>query len=241
MVEIKVDGFSGPLDLLLNLIERKEMDITTLSLVEVTDQYWQEIESDQEIPPDSLADFIGIGSRLMYLKSCAILPSASPAAGDQEKPGDVAVELSSMLEEYRRIKDAAELFRRLEEEGRRTYGRAAPDKGIPMPPGLEGITLDTLMDAVKEALDRKPLEPEQGVIEIEPVTVDEKVAEITNAIRRRRGRLRFRPLLASCGTRTEIVVLFLAVLELIKAGSLWAEQDRPFGAITLVETAVEPA
>ncbi|HEU4759159.1 MAG TPA: ScpA family protein [Dehalococcoidia bacterium] len=239
MLQIKVDGFDGPLDLLLDLIERNQLDITALSLIEITDQYWHHVESAPEIQPDALAEFIGVGSKLLYLKSCALLPSASPpeARADAE---DVAGELTEMLEEYRRFKDAADLFRQLEEQGRRTYARLAPPKGIPLPPGLQGVTLDTLLEAVKEALARKPAEPEEGILQIEPVSVDEKARDITAALVRR-GRLRFRPLLAACKTRTEIVVLFLAVLELIKSGQLWAEQERPFGEITLVEAAPEPA
>jgi len=131
------------------------------------------------------------------------------------------------------------MFRQLEEEGRRTYGRIAPGKGVPLPPGLEGVTLDTLLSAVKEALARKPPEPEDAVLHVEPVTVNEKIDEISAALKRT-GRLRFRPLLAKCETRTEIVVLFMALLEMIKGGGLWAEQDQPFGDIVLVETAATP-
>jgi len=241
MLQIKVDGFDGPLDLLLDLIERNQLDITHLSLVQITDQYWQHVESSPSIEPDALADFIAVGSRLLYLKSCALLPSASPPQAAPAGADDVAGELTQMLEEYRRFKDAADLFRELEEQGRRTYGRLAPGRSVPLPPGLQGVTLDTLLEAVQEALARKPAEPEEAFLEIEPVSVDEKVRDVSAALSRRRGRLRFGPLLAACKTRTEIVVLFLAVLELIKTGRLWAEQDRPFGDITLVEAAPEPA
>src|SRR3972149_2898311 len=86
MLELKVDGFSGPLDLLLDLIEREQLDITVLSLAQVADQYWQHVESNGGLEPDALADFILIGSRLLYIKSCALLPSASPPK--EEPPRD---------------------------------------------------------------------------------------------------------------------------------------------------------
>ena len=243
MLELKVDGFSGPLDLLLDLIEREQLDITVLSLAQVADQYWQHVESNGGLEPDALADFILIGSRLLYIKSCALLPSASPPKEELRlDDGDVAAELARMVEEYKRFRDAAEVLGELEEQGRRGYTRLAPGKEIPLPPGLQGVTLDGLMQAVREALARKPPDPpEADVIEIEPVTVDEKIGELSLALERTGGRLAFRKLLAACETRTEIVVLFLAVLEMIKGGRLWAEQDRPFGEITLVETAAEPA
>ncbi len=242
MLELKVDGFSGPLDLLLDLIEREQLDITTLSLAQVADQYWQHVESQQDLEPEALADFIVIGSKLLYIKSCALLPSASPPKEELPRDeGEATAELTRMVEEYKRFRDAAEILSDLEEKGQRTYTRLAPGKDIPLPPGLEGITVDTLMEAVREALGRKPPEPEEAILEIEPVTVDQKIGELSLALERSQGRLSFRPLLASCDTRTEIVVLFLAVLEMIKVGRLWAEQDRPFGDITLVETAAEPA
>lgn len=240
MVQITVDGFDGPVDLLLDLIDRQQLDITALSLVQVTDQYWNEIQS-ADLDADTLAEFIAVGSRLLYVKSCALLPSAKPPVSLEQQIDETAGELTEMLEEHRRFKEAIDLFRQLEQQGHRTYSRGAPIKSIPLPPGLEGVTLDTLLESVKEALAQKPAEPGEAVLHIEPITVNEKIEDVQSTLRRRGGRLGFRPLLSACRTRTEIVVLFLAVLELIKAGRLWAEQDQPFGDITLIEAAPEPA
>jgi segregation and condensation protein A len=239
MVQVTVEGFSGPVDLLLELIDKNELDVTALSLAEVADQYWKEIEAG-EMDPDVLAEFITIGSRLLYIKSCALLPGArEPAADLREEIDTAAEELTNLLEEHKRFKDAFDLFRQLEEEGRRTFARTAPVRNVPLPPGLEGVTLDTLLSAVKEALAAAPPEPEVQVIEIEPITVSEKIAEVSRKLLQGKGRLPFRPLLAACKTRTEIVVLFLAVLELIKGGTLWAEQVTAFGEIELIETTAE--
>jgi segregation and condensation protein A len=236
MVQISVQGFSGPVDLLLELIDNQQLDITALSLAEVTDQYWREIET-AELDADTLSEFINIGSRLLYIKSCALLPGARQPAADLNAEIDQAAEqLTQMLEEHKRFKDAFDLFRQLEEEGRRTFARMTPVRNVPLPPGLEGVTLDTLLSAVKEALAAAPPEPEEAVLHIEPVTVAEKIAEVSQALSQNEGRLPFRPLLATCRTRTEIVVLFLAVLELIKGGSLWAEQEQAFGDIDLIES-----
>src|SRR3972149_2169870 len=81
MLELKVDGFSGPLGLLLDRIAREQLDITVLSLAQVADQYWQHVESNGGLEPDALADFILIGSRLLYLKSCALPPPPRPRQG----------------------------------------------------------------------------------------------------------------------------------------------------------------
>lgn len=233
MLEIRVDGFQGPLDLLLELIEKEQLDITALSLAQVTDQYWQHIESDN-LEPDALADFIAIGAKLLFTKSCALLPSAAPPQQDRRRDEDAGEQLARMLQQYRQFKEAALLFRELEEKGRRAYPRLAPPKNITLPPGLKGVTLDTLLRTVHEALAQHPPEPEGAVIELEPFTVDEKAEEVASALARSRGRLALRPLLQACRSRTEIVVLFLAILELIKAGRLWAEQEATFGEIVLV-------
>jgi segregation and condensation protein A len=239
MVQVTVEGYSGPVDALLELIDQNQLDITALSLAEVTDQYWKDIES-REMEPDVLAEFITIGSRLLYIKSCALLPGArEPAADLREEIDTAAEELTNILEEHKRFMDAFDLFRQLEEEGKRTFARTAPVRNVPLPPGLEGVTLDTLLSAVKEALAAAPPEPEVQVIQIEPVTVNEKIAEVSQKLAQNKGRLPFRPLLAACKSRTEIVVLFLAVLELIKGGTLWAEQETAFGEIDLIETTAE--
>jgi segregation and condensation protein A len=252
MVEIKVEGFSGPVDTLLELIDNQQLDICALSLAEVTDQYWREIET-REMDADTLSEFINIGSRLLYIKSCALLPGARQPAADLRGEIEMASEeLAALLQDHKRFKDAVDLFRQLEEEGRHTFARTAPLRNVPLPAGLEGVTLNSLLDAVKEALANAPPEKatngkngkngiDESVLHIEPVTVTEKIAEVSKALTRGRGRLPFRPLLAACHTRTEIVVLFLAVLELIKGGSLWAEQLQAFGDIELIETAVEAA
>jgi len=241
MVQIQVHGFEGPIDLLLELIDSQELDITALSLAEVTAQYWQELEDAGDLDPETLSDFISVGSKLMYIKSNALLPSAEPPPGDlDDRIEETAADLTAALEEHRRFRDAVDLFRQLEEEGRRTFARTAPPRNVPMPPGLEGVTLDNLLSAVKDALASRPAESEEEtVIHVEPVTVSEKIDEISAKLSRRSGRLPFRPLLKACQTRTEIVVLFMAVLELIKGGGMWAEQEKAFGEIELIDTKAE--
>src|SRR3989304_2681688 len=166
MLELKVAAFSGPLALLLDLIEREQLDITTLSLAQVADQYWRHVESNGGLEPDALADYILVGSKLLYIKSCALLPSASPPKEELRlDEGDAAAELARRGEEYRRFRDAAGVRGEREEKGQRGYPRLAPGKEVPLPPGLQGVTVDGLMQAVREALARKPPEPEEAVLE----------------------------------------------------------------------------
>ncbi|HXG35841.1 MAG TPA: ScpA family protein [Dehalococcoidia bacterium] len=240
MFELRVDGFHGPFDLLLSLIEREKLDITGISLAQVADQYWQYVQSQQDIEAETLAEFIGIGARLLYLKSCALLPqpaSESDVSSDERHFEDEGDDLVQLLAQYKRIRDAALLFRQLEEEGRKAYSRSAPPGNVPLPDSVKGLSLDALLTAVQEALLRKPQDAEQDVLEVDPITINAKIGELADSLSKSRGRLSFNRLLASCQTRTEVVVFFLAVLELIKLGRLWAEQGESFGEILLVEAA----
>src|SRR5688572_5110167 len=98
MVQIHIEGFSGPIDHLLELIESKELNVTALSLAEVTDQYWQDIESNGGMDAETLAEFIALGSKLVYIKSCAIIPGAEPPEGDLgERIEQAAGELTALL------------------------------------------------------------------------------------------------------------------------------------------------
>ena len=233
--QLQLSVFEGPLDLLLYLIEREELDITAVSLVQVTDQYLSFLRSGEQIDAAALAEFIAIGARLLYLKSRALLPK--PPA-DEEPIEDLAEDLVQRLREYKRFREVALALRDIEEEGRRAYSRLAPPTGVPLPTGLDGVTLDLLLRLFQEALERQPDEEPEGVVERQEVTVEQKVAELSEALRRRR-RLSFRTFISACRSRVEVIVAFLAVLELIKGLRLRAEQDKLFGDISLV--AAEPA
>src|SRR5436189_6395891 len=95
MVQVQVDGFSGPVELLLELIDREELDITALSLAQVTDQYWGEIES-VDAQPETLAEFLTVGSKLLYIKSCALLVERPSAAELDEQMAEAATELTQL-------------------------------------------------------------------------------------------------------------------------------------------------
>ena len=233
--QLQLPVFEGPLDLLLYLIEKDELDITAVSLVQVTDQYLSYLRSGEQIDATALAEFIATGARLLYLKSRALLPRPPVDEEPEEELGD---DLVRRLREYRRFKEVASALRDIEEEGRRSYPRLAPPTGVPLPTGLNGVTLDLLLEIIQQTLERQPDEEEEGVVEREEVTVEQKVAELAAALQRSK-RLSFRAFISAGRSRTEVIVAFLAVLELIKALLLRAEQDAAFGDISLVALGVE--
>ena len=242
MLQLRVDSFEGPLDLLLDLLEKEQIEITGVSLAQVADQYWEHVRSGGEPDAEVLSEFIEVGVRLLYLKSCALLPQPAIAV-EAHRPisiTDDGTDLVQMLQQHRRFRDVAAVFRQLEAEGRKVYSRGGRAAKADMPDGLQGLSLDTLLAAVQEAMLRKPEEPQLAILEIEPMSIQIKMAELGKMLSQRRGRVPLRTMLETCETRTEIVVLFLAVLELLKVGRLWAEQGQAFGEIVLVESGAEP-
>jgi segregation and condensation protein A len=234
--ELRLSVFQGPLDLLLELIEREELDITAVSLAQVTDQYWAHLRSGEGLDAEALAEFIVLGARLLYIKSQALLPELRPRRREEEKK-DAGEALARMLVEYKRFREAAGAFRDLAEQGRRAYPRlAAPSGDFVLPPGLKGVTLEGLLNIFQEALTRQPAEPEEGAIQREAVTVEGKMEAVMTAVTGGSGRVSFRSLVEACSSRTEVIVVFLAVLELIKAGQLVARQRARFRDIVLIGT-----
>lgn len=228
--QLQLPVFEGPLDLLLYLIERDELDITAVSLVQVTNQYLSHLRSGDEIDATALAEFIAVGARLIFMKSRALLPQPLTDDDEIEELGDDLVE---RLREYRRFKEAAGLLQEIEAEGRRAYPREAPPPEMPLPTGLDGVTLDLLAEIVREVLQRQPEEEEEpAVVERQEVTVEEKVAELTDALKKNR-QIGFREFISTCRSRLEVIVAFIAVLELIKSLVLEATQDDLFGDISL--------
>ena len=233
--QLQLSVFEGPLDLLLYLIDKNELDITAVSLLQVTDQYLSYLRSGDEIDASALAEFIVIGARLIFLKSKALLPQPQPEGEGEEDFGE---DLVRQLREYKRFKEAAAQLREIEESGLRAYPRLGPPPALPLPTGLDGVTLDLLLRIVQQVLERQPDAPPEIVVERHEVTVEEKVALLKTQLQRRR-RFSFRKFISACRSRVEVIVAFLAVLELIKGLLLRAEQDGLFGDIDLVAVEAE--
>lgn len=225
--------FEGPLDLLLHLIEREELDITKVALVSVADQYLRILREQEHINLDALADFIWIGARLLLIKSRALLPKPPSEAGVFEEEDD-ADELARQLMEYKLFKEAAGQLRTIERAGMHSYPRIAPPPELPPPPGLDGVTLDMLRAMVEAALTRKPEHREPvHVVRPHKVTVREKIDYLRERLAAD-GRVSFRAVIDACIDRMEIIVSFMAVLELIKSRILEAVQDATFADIVLL-------
>ncbi len=240
-LELDLPGYRGPLEGLLEAAEQGRLDISSIPLAEVARQVWRRAEEGGSLDPEALVAFIAGLARLMELKAAALLPRpVQPATPEAERGVAQEGELASALERLEPFREAAGLLRAWEEARRRAYTRSAPPKGVPLPSGLRGVTLDDLARLVQEVLAQRPPEPIPLRFEEDIPRIEAKMDEVVWAVRAARGPLSFRRLLEECRTRREVVALFLAVLELIKQGLLWAEQERPFGEIVLVEAGPAP-
>ena len=234
---LDLPAFRGPLDLLLHLIEREELDVTAVSLVTVTEQYLAHLNSRERIDLAALASFISVGARLLLLKSRALLPrdEEDALAGDDGEERDPQALLDA-LREYRRYRAAADHLRDLEEEHRTAYRREVPPPDAPPGTGLDSVTAHTLFDLFRDVLERLPEEEAQPELAREPVRLADRLGRL---VRRLEGGqpVAFRDMIAAASTRLVVIVDFLAVLELIRARYLEARQSEVFGEIELVAIA----
>lgn len=232
--------FEGPLDLLLHMIEAQEMDISVISLMSVTEQYLQTLNQLEEIEAGALADFLVIASRLLYIKSYHLLPKPRPPVDDEEEAsGDALVR---QLLEYRRFKEAAASLRLREEAGMRVYVRTAPRPDVEKRLDLSNVDLEKLQRALRKVLQRMPDDPPMPRVKTYTITVAEQLENVRSYLRSalasagehgRRG-VSFETLLGRGATRIEVIVTFLAVLELVKLREIEVVQDDTFGEIQLV-------
>ena len=228
MHEIRLPTFQGPLDLLLTLIQRQDLDITTVSLVAVADQYLEAVHADESLDTGALAEFISIGAKLLQLKSRALLPERDDEEEEHEEdPGE---ELVALLLEYQRYRDVAESLGERAAAGWRTYPRGAPPPEPPPGNALDGVTLDALYAVMLEVLERMPEEP-TGMVERVDVSLPERIEALEARLRGRRRSFSFRRVVESCTSRIEVVVTFIALLELLKRGACEVEQENAWGDI----------
>lgn len=228
MPQIRIPAFEGPLHLLLQLIERDDLDITAVSLVSVTDQYLAAVRKKSGIDVNALAEFVAIGAKLIYLKSRALLPP-EPGEGEIDED-DVGRELVDLLLEYRRYREVADVLRERQEQGLRFFVRTAPPPALVPGPGLDGVTVQMLRDLMEEAMKRVPVEKPRAFIRRETLTLSQRIEDLRGRLRRR-GKFSFRAVMQRCETRIEVVIVFLAILELLKSGECSVEQERRFGDI----------
>ena len=232
--QVALPVFEGPLDLLLHLIERDELDITQVSLAQVTNQYLDYLARLSDRDPENLADFLVVAAKLLLIKSRVLLPQ--PPALPVYDEEDVGEDLVRQLIEYKRFKGAAYWLKEMDDQGLRAYLRLEGAPPLEQPVDLGDVTLDDLLLAVRQVLAIKPSAPSVDST-VPPVTIT--IADQMLFIERRLARARtvsFRRLLGRATSRLEVIVTLLALLEMIKQRTVTVRQDRLFADIQIVWT-----
>jgi len=231
--KINTEVYTGPLDLLLQLIEKAELDITRLSLAQVTDQYLEHLHNLTVQDPAEVSAFLVIAAKLVQIKSSALLPRPTvPSLQPEEDPGEA---LARQLIIYKKFKDLSRFLEDRESAGLHTYIRldAHPSAQLSSKLDLSDFTLEDLVLAAREVISNlNNLPPLSEVMNSPRFTIRQKISLILETLQRS-GSTNFKTILTGKASRVEVVVTFLALLELIKRHMIGADQDELFGEIRL--------
>ena len=236
---VTLPTFEGPLDLLLRLIERAELDVTTIALAEVAEQYLAHVRALDQPDPQALAEFVSMAARLLLIKSRALLPRPATLEHGRAADEDDAETLARQLREYKRYRQAALLLRQWQDAGRQTFLRTAP---VAIAAEPRQLILNHQVGDLVVALERRlqlalPIDQTASLVLAPRLTV----RVVADRIRERLARqawFDFEDLLATTCTRQDLIVSFWAVLELLKRRAISIEQPALFSAIMIGRGAI---
>ena len=232
--KISTDVYEGPLDLLLQLIESAELDITKLSLAKVTDQYLTYLRSLSDQDPIEVSAFLVIAAKLVFIKSSILLPSLKDI--DDESEEDIGDQLARQLKEYKKFKQAAYWLKDRNEKGLRSYYRVSAPPLVLEHLDISDIGIYDLIDILLETYFKNEHEtPLSDVVMISALTLKKRIDEI-KLILRKQSKVNFSGFLSNDISRLDVVVTFLALLELVKNHAVIASQESLFSDIAFETT-----
>ncbi|MCE2402931.1 segregation/condensation protein A [Candidatus Poribacteria bacterium] len=235
---VKLDGFEGPLDLLLHLIQKEEMDIYEIQIAKITDRYLEYVNLMEQLDLDVAAEFLVMAATLLHIKSQSILPQT---ASDSEHPIGNQEQLVQQLLEYKRYKEAAQVLDMYAEKRTSIYNRSSKlhaDLDETRTYEIKATLFD-LLTAFKNINDQiTQLESDDDdyqTVEEETITVEDKIAYIESQLGRE-DQLLFESLFPLSSSKIDLIVTFLAVLELIRIGKIVTVQTGLFESIYIIKT-----
>jgi segregation and condensation protein A len=235
LYNIKLPVFEGPLDLLLHLIRDNKVDIYDIPISFITSRYLEYIEMMKELNLEIAGEFLVMAATLVHIKSRMLLPPDEDVEPEQME--DPRLELVQRLLEYQAYKDAASILREREDEALKLFCRnpleEAEEEGVSPELYLFDVNLFDLMGAFKKILDSAPAEVR--TITRETLTVKDRMVTIVEMIENLES-IRFEEVFRESGTRTQMIVTFLALLELMRLGLARAYQEKEFGSIWIINS-----
>ena len=233
---VKLDMFEGPMDLLLHLIRKAEIKIEEIFVSRITEQYLAIVQEAKKLDMDVAGEFITMAATLLEIKSRSLLPK--PVAEENEEDYiDPEELLIRQLQLYNLFKEATDDMRTLEQEGT-SHRYKLPEEILPPAPELDltGVTVQTLCDAFSALLLRKtsqePEKTRERMIHRDMFTVPDRMAFLRRTLRKR-GTMKFVELFDDASTREQIVVTFIAMLEMMRHGRIAVTQKDTFSDIML--------
>jgi len=234
--KVRLEVFEGPLDLLLYLIRRDELDIQDIRIEEITRQYMEYLGLMRMLDLDIAGEFLVMAATLMYIKSRMLLPAEEQPLAAEEETDDPRLDLIRQLLEYRRFKEAAGALAECQVERAQMFprGQAEPAPEETEEPGRElaDVSLFDLLSAFREVLDRVSDQELTREIVDDEYSVTDRIAEVLERIKDE-CTLPFRELFRPESRRAEVIATFLALLELIRLRQVRVRQAREFGQIVV--------
>lgn len=228
-LEIATDLYSGPLDLLLDLIQKAELDITKIAIAQVTDQFLKYVHENENTDPGYISEFMVIASKLVQIKSEAMLPR--PPAREPEEE-DLGESLARQLRIYREIKNTTIWLNERLDKNLRCHLHIPKSYPVNVQLDLTGIDLTDLVIALERIASQIPPNTESASIRIPKLTLKRKVQEIVGILKEK-GSASFLELIRDDFDRIQFIVVFLAILELVKQNLVETDQPTLFGDISL--------
>ena len=226
---VKIDKFEGPLGLLLQLIEKEEIDITQISLAKIADQYIEYIRNSEHLKPEEMADFLVVAAKLLLIKSRALLPFLKGEAEEEIQ------EFERQLRMYKEFLEAAKKIEALIGEKRFSFARGFNRRAIlasahlfSPPKRLTAVALREVFNEIITNIQPRELLEEQSLEQV--VNIEDKILAIQQILINKL-KVSFNFVLAAAQNKTEIIVSFLALLELIKQRNIIVAQGEMFGEI----------
>lgn len=232
---VKLEVFEGPLDLLLHLIKKNEVDIYDIPIAIITEQYLEYLRLMKELNLDVVSEYLVMSATLLHIKSKMLLPIMEPGdeSEEEDEGEDPRAELVQRLIEYQAFKDAARTLEGKEILERDVFVRGIhngePDDGE----GLQGIGLFDLIEAFQHAIEQWKEDPSLE-ISISRLTLTDRIHWIADHLKEKKDGLILQDLFAECGRKVEIIVTFLALLEMIRQRMIRAYQAAPYGTIRVI-------
>lgn len=236
-ISYKLESFEGPLDLLLHLIEKNKVNIYDIPIAEITDQYMEYVNHMEEESLDVVSEFLVMAATLLEIKARMLLPKEVNEEGEEEDP---RAELVARLLEYKTYRLMSMELKDMELDAEKIFYKTPTipkevekyEQPVDLDKLLDGVTLTRLNRIFLSVMRRQqdkidPVRSRFGTIRKDPVSLEEKISSVM-AYARKHRKFSFRGMLTRQRDKTEVVVTFLALLELMKIGKIHLTQENPF-------------